>query len=314
MRATSIRRLAGGAAALILVGSTLLSAAGSVLAAVPEASVSSEAIPAQFSAGHDAGFRGRYTYRDGSTLAKLYLVIDVQGADANSYLSIKKNGASVTCTRAIPVACSFKTVRLNDVFDVVAAFTPSAGSTSVTATFIWSTTGSTISDGGQSHGDTWPTVPVALTASLSTDDDYAGGFLADAGTVVANGQVVSADNIQATKLVGLPAGVAATVKDGITSSACTPDATTTCAAFIGEWSEVTVADGESFTTAFQIVITFYAGTPKSFVHTYGAGQQETIYACTNKKNPAASAPCFTWSARTNQATIYALHNGSWRGQ
>lgn len=314
MRARSMRRLLGGAAALMLLGTTLLSAAGSVLAAVPEASVSSEAIPSQYSAGYDAGFRGRYTYRDGSTLAKLYLVIDVQGADANSYLSIKKNGTSVTCTRAIPVACSFKTVRLNDVFDVVAAFTPSAGSTSVTATFIWSTTGSTGSDGGQSHGDTWPTLPLPLTATLSTDDDYAGGFLADAGTVVANGQVVSANNIQATRIVGLPAGIAATVKDGQSATgSCTTNESVDCDALIGEWSEVTVGDGQDI-GVFQIVITFYSGTPKSFVHSYGAGQQETIYACTNKKNPAASAPCFTWSARANQATIYTLHNGSWRGQ
>lgn len=315
MRATSFRKLLGGVTALLLVGTTL---SAPVLGAVPTAAVSSEAIPASWSPGFDAGFRGRYTYGDGSTLARLYLVIDVEGASANSYLSVTKNGASVSCAKAIPVSCSFKTVRLGDVFDVTAAFTPGVGSTVVTATFIWSTTGSTGSDGGTSHGDTWPTDPVALDSTVSNDPDFAGGFLSEAGAVVANGQTVSATNIQATRVVGVPAGIAATVKDGSgANGVCTSNATVDCGALIGEWSEVTVGDGQSF-SVFQIVITLYAGTPKSFVHSYvdtnGDPQQETIFACTNRKNPAASAPCFVWSAKTNQATIYTLHNGSWRGQ
>ena len=156
-----------------------------------------------------------------------------------------------------------------------------------------------------------------LTSTKSDNADFAGGFLAEAGAVVANGQAVSATNVQATRIVGVPAGVVATVEDGAgATGACTSNATVNCNALIGEWSEVTVGDGQNF-GVFQIVITLYAGTPKSFVHSYvdtnGDAQQETVLACP-KKNPAASAPCFSWSARTNQATIYTLHNGSWRGQ
>lgn len=336
MRATSIRRLAAGAAALLLVGATTLSAASIALAAQPLAEASSAAIPAAYSPGSYVGFRGTYDYDDSSTLAKLYLTIETTSADGTAvpatYLSVLRNGASLPtdgsaplngCTVGLPTTtCVFATVRSdNDEapgaqtdFVVTLAFKPLASATSATATFTWSTTGDTTSDsGGNSHGDTWD--GIARIATPDATGDYAGGFVIPGGSnVVANAQSVSATNIQATKLVGLPAGVAASVKDGSTSGACTPDATTTCTAFIGEWSEVTVGDGQSFTTAFQIVITFYAGTPKSFVHTYGAGQQETIFACTNRKNPAASAPCFVWSAKTNQATIYTLHNGSWRGQ
>jgi len=315
MRATSMRRLAGTAGALLLIGTTVLTSAGAVLAAVPNATATSEALPAQFSAGNNAGFRGRYEFQDGSTLARLYLRIDVTGADSNVYLSVTRNGNAVACARAIPVECSFKGVRFGEVILATAAFAPTAGATAVSATYRWSTTGSTGSDGGTSHGDTWPNPLVTRTSNLSTDSNYAGGFNITSNGTVANLQVVSASNPQATRLAGLPAGVRATVLDGAgASGSCTPNADVDCTALIGEWSEVTVGDGQSFGTAFTIVITFDSGTPRGFVHSYldanGDLQQELVGPCA-KKNP--TYPCFTWSARTNEATIYTYHNGSWRG-
>lgn len=316
MRATSLRRLAGGAAALLLAGATLLSATGAALAAVPTALADSAAIPSSYSAGNAAGFRGTFHFTDASTLAKLYLNLKTTGADANVYFSATKNGANVArnCTvGAALTTCVFKTVRTDDIFVVTSAYSTSAAE--VTANFVWSTTGSTGSDGGTSHGDTWD--DITRTATLSADPNYGGGFSVASGGSIANGQAVTATNRQATKLGGLPAGVLATVLDGAgATGSCVSNATIDCTTLFGEWSEVNVGDGQTFGSAFTIVITYYSGTPRGFVHSYldanGDLQQETVGSCP-KKNPAAAAPCFTWSAKTNQATIYTFHNGSWKG-
>lgn len=316
MRATSIRRLAGGAAGLLLAGATLLSATGAVLAAVPSADAVSSAIPGSYSAGNAAGFRGTFLFTDDSTLAKLYLNLKTTGADANVYFSATRNGANVArnCTvGAALTSCVFKTVRTDDSFVVTSAYSTSVAA--VTANFVWSTTGSTGSDGGTSHGDTWD--DVTRTATLNADSNYGGGFSVSTGSSIANSQAISATNTQATRLGGLPAGVLATVLDGANATgSCVSNATVDCTALIGEWSEVNVGDGQAFGSPFTIVITYYSGTPRGFVHSYLAAngdlQQETVGSCP-KKNPAAAAPCFIWSARTNEATIYTLHNGSWKG-
>lgn len=314
MRATSMRRLLGRAGAVLLLMGLALGVNAPAYAAVPLATVHDDAIPTQYSAGNNVGYRSTYTYSDGSTLSKLYLVLNTTGTTANTYLSATRNGANATnnCTAGIPVTCVFKTVRTNEVIVVTAAFTPGDGATP-TADPLWSSSGSTTSDGGTSHGDTW-TDPAVTQTPLTTDPtNYGGGFSVTAGGGVANGQAVSAVNKQATKLLGLPAGVAATVLDGTATSAdCGP---IDCSTAFGEWSEVTVGDGQAFGSAFQIVITYYQGSPKGFVHRYGSApdyQYEPVGACP-KKNPAAAAPCFTWTASTRQATIYTLHNGSWKG-
>ncbi|HET9521680.1 MAG TPA: hypothetical protein VFO73_11585 [Candidatus Limnocylindrales bacterium] len=288
--------------------------AGLADAAVPMATASSEAIPAQYSAGNAAGFRGVYDYQDGSTLAKLYLTVETTGAGSVAFVSATVNGSPVAkaCGTALPVVCTFRQVRLNDHIVVLAAFNPAEGATSVSADFIWSSTGSTDSDGGTSHGDTWG--DGEKTASLSADPDYAGGFVIGGSTSIQNIQVVSTSNPQATGLASLPAGVAASVLDGPDATGlCVDTATVDCSDAFGEWSEVTVGDGETFTTAFKITIKYYSGKPTGFVHSYGDPvEQEYIGPCP-KKNPASGAPCFTWAANTNTATIYTFHNGSYRG-
>lgn len=289
--------------------------AGAAGAAVPTATASSEAIPAAYSAGNAAGFRGTYDYQDGSTLSRLYATIETSGAASVAFAAATLNGSPVAkaCGNTLPLVCIFRQVRFGDHIVVTAAFTPAVGSTSVTATYSWSASGSTSSDGGTSHGDIWDGVP--HTASLSTDPDYAGGFIVGSGGSIANLQVVSASNRQATKLGGVANGVAATVLDGPTvTGSCVDTADVDCDSLIGEWSEVTVGDGQTFQSAFTITITYYQGNPKGFVHSYGDPiQQEFIGPCP-KKNPSSAAPCFVWKASTNQATIYTFHNGSYRGQ
>jgi hypothetical protein len=325
MRAMSMRRLVGAAAAGLLIAATFLGTTAPAFAAVPTATVHDEALPAQFTAGDDVGFRSTFDEQDTSSLSKLYLVFNVNGASSNSYLSAIRTGSDVTksaCTAGVPVTCQFKNVRPGEHIVVTAGFVVASGATQLSAQSVWSTSGQTTSDGGTSHGDSWtdlrynnpPLHPDALTSTLTDNADFGGGFSSLLGSTIGNGQVVTALNRQATKVAGLPAGVAATVLDGDTASgACGPY---DCTNAIGTWSEVTVGDGQTFGSPFQIVITYYQGTPKSFVHQYSDGNGGFLYelvgACP-KKNPAGSAPCFTWNAKTSQATILTFHNGSWRG-
>lgn len=289
--------------------------AGSAGAAVPAATASSEAIPASYSAGNAAGFRGTYQLTDTSTLARLILVIETTGASGVAFRSATVNGSTVAnaCSNSLPVICQFRQVRTGDTIVVVAAFTPEEGATSVSAIFTWSTTGATSSDGGTSHGDTWD--GVTHTATLSTDPNYAGGFVIGAGGTIQNFQVVSEANRQATKLASLPAGVAATVLDGPgLANLCANTAQVNCADQFGETSIVTVGDGQTFGSLFTVSIVFYEGAPDGFVHRYGVddSEQEFIGPCP-KKNPTSGAPCFTWTQKTRTATIYTFHNGSYRG-
>jgi hypothetical protein len=316
MRATSMRRLVGGAAALMLVGTMLLTATGSVLASVPAATSTTDALPATVT-GDIVGFRTNLFYADGSTLAKAFVTIFTDGTGTNRYVQATRNGAPVAkaCTVVSDlVSCTFKTVRTNDHLAVTVAYDRIA--TIATARGIWSSTGSPTSDtGDNSHGDTWTDPDGAATATYdATSTDYAGGFSIVAGSSIGNAQAVSSTNRQATRVAGLQAGIAATVLDGASVQGdCGPY---DCGTAIGEWSVVSVGDGQTFGTPFQIVITFYAGTPRSFVHQYvddaGVTQYELIGACP-KKNPASGAPCFTWSAKDNEATIYTYHNGGLKG-
>jgi hypothetical protein len=318
MRPSLLRRLTGGVAALVLIGATVLSTASFVLAAVPGATATSEPIPASYSAGNLAGFRGSYLFTDGSTLSKLILIVKTTGASGSAYISATKNDASLpssTCsTTTGDVVCTFKTVRTKDHFVVVTAYTPAIGATQVEATYNWSSSGSTTSDGGTSHGDIWD--GITQISTLKSNDNYGGGFSVGSGGSVENLQAVTSSNRQATRLGSLPANVAATVEDGdgvepqipcVSGNADTP--LVVCSGYIGEWSNVSVGDGQTFGSVFTVSIVFYSGTPKGFVHTY-VGGQEFIGPC--KKSP--TYPCFTWTSKTSTATIFTLHNGSFRGQ
>lgn len=314
------RRAAAGAAALILVGATALLTAGSTLATVPLATVTMNPLPAYYSAGNLAGFRTTYLNTDTSTISQLFLSVTTTGSDPAGvyYASARINGVTVSgaCSQSTPFACSFRNIKPGYLVVVDLAFTPSGATTTATGT--WSSNGAPTSDGGTSHGDTWDAG--TATSTLRADPDYAGGFEVAANGEVANLQLVSASNLQATRLGKLPAGVPATVHDGPDATGvCTPTTTISCTGFVGEWSEVSVGDGQTFPSVFTVIITFYKGTPKAFVHSYvdtsvvpNVQAEELVTACP-KTDPASGAPCFTWDSKTKQATIYTFHNGSYKG-
>ena len=311
-----------GAAALLTLG--LLPGVAS--AALPSAQVTQRSLLAQYSAGNDAGFTGSLTNADTSTLSRLYLEIDTTGVSALTYIRATVNGAVVAnaCDRPgdpLPIDCQFRLVRPGDAVVVVVGVTPDGSL--ARAHYTWATTGFGSGGGDNSHGDTWEVRNTDLSdfyseASLSTDPDYAGGFNESS---IATNLIVSASNRQGARLSNLPAAVPSSVDDTVLdgSSAlltCVETAAIDCDQLVGDWVEVNVGDGQTFGSVFVIEIVYYQGNPKFFVHSYldedNQVQQEYVGPCP-RRNPASSAPCFTWKASTGTATIYTYFNGGWRG-
>lgn len=321
VKTTILRRL-GTLAASALLALQLFAGIGQ--AAVPTAYAATTALPAGYSDGNTVGFRGTLTFADTSTLSRLYLDLNVVGASAVSLVSVTKNGTPVAnacpTVTAAQVDCTFKTIRPNDVVKIIIEATPAAFGTgaAVSTDYIWSTTGDPTTDPSNSHGDTWS---AAATSTYNGSQDYAGGF--DAASI-SNWQVLdAATNPQAARLANLPAGVPAEVDDGPANVFPCDSSLVDCASLFGNWIDVNVGEDATFDSPFQIQVKYYSGVPKLFVHVYemlvfdeqlGAWVtvtvQETAGTCA-KRDP--QYPCFTWSNKTNTATIYATHNGGWKG-
>jgi hypothetical protein len=316
-----VRRLAATA----IIGSLLAiqGFAASATAAIPSANAASQAYP--YSGDHAAGFFGSFHLTDSSTLSRLYLRVDLVSPEnlTNVYFKVTRNGADVTARDCGPATdshpedfvCTFKTVRNTDVINVGVAWDPGTAQ-SVVASFIWNSVG--VPDNGDlSHGDDWDGALLTALASNDPDGNFDGGFTLEGDPIIANAPI-SATNVQAARIVGLPAGTGASVEDGpgVQAPDCVTEGQIDCNATFGEWVETLVGVGDSLTSLWQLQITYASGTPKSFVHIYTLpGDPETylqeyIEPCP-KKNP--EYPCFTWSAKNKTATIFTYHNGVWKG-
>ena len=238
---------------------------------------------------------------------------------ANVYFKATRNGTDVTSRDCGPATdghpedfvCTFKTVRNTDFINVGVAWDPGTA-LSVQASYIWNSVG--VPDNGDlSHGDDWDGALLTAVYSSGENGNFDGGFTIDGDLIIANAPV-SATNVQAARIVGLPAGIGASVEDGITADpGCVTEGQIDCNATFGEWVETFVGTGDSLTSLWQLQITDASGTPKAFVHIYTDPDdpntllQEYVGPCV-KKNP--TYPCFTWTARTKTATIYTYHNGT----
>jgi hypothetical protein len=314
-----VRRLA----ATVIVGSLLAiqGFAASASAAIPAAQAHSFGYP--YSGDHAAGFFGYFHLTDSSTLSRLYLRVDLLDPVplANVYFKVTRNGTDVTSKDCGPApapnaedfVCTFKTVRNTDVLNVGVAWDPGTAEL-VHASIVWNSVG--VPDNGDlSHGDDWDGALLTASHSNGENGNFDGGFTLLDDPIIANAPI-SATNVQAARIVGLPAGTGASVRDGITADpGCVSDAQVDCNATFGEWVETFVGIGDSLTSLWQLQITYASGTPKAFVHVYtdpltGALLQEYVGPCA-KKSP--TYPCFTWTPKTKTANIFTYHNGSWKG-
>jgi hypothetical protein len=302
-------RLATGVATAALLATAL---AVPATAAVP-AATSGGSTYGQFGGDGYAGFSLDYTLTDTSTLAKLFLEVDISGAASVKLFSVTLNGSSVKgCQQptAAGFTCDFKTVRTNDTFHIDLALQPLAGADVVALSGGWSSSGY-VTGGNNSHGDAWdlcqigqdgcidgdpndPAMLNVLTSTRNSSVDAAAGF----GNKTLSTASDFGTNNQAATLLNLPAGKYASVNDNFA-----PDAS----GF--PIIELTVNNGALAT--FQLQIFYPKGTkaPSSYIHTSDNYPTETYYEC-QKGSPKVS--CFTWEQKSNTAVLYLLHNGGVR--
>jgi uncharacterized repeat protein (TIGR01451 family) len=292
--------------------------AGIVTAAPPNWVMDVTSLPAAVTPGSAAGFEVTVTNNGPSNISALYLNDSLTSVTPVYLVSQDRPGAcgeSGTVASG-PLFCSFGSLVAGESVTIVVAYDTDGYSGSFPITFRANTTGATFSDGpkGRSHGDT---LDKTVSTALSTNKNYAGLFSIAGGSAISNDSNLTGNNKQSTALLGLPPGVQASVEDGTgTSGSCTSTPTFNCNQTFGEWSVVTVGEGESFSTPFLVLIKYKTGVPTLFVHSFGTPvQQEIIGLCPGGVPPAiGDVPCFTWDAASTTATIYTLHNGSYKGR
>jgi hypothetical protein len=302
------RKLAtvGAAAALSL---QLL--AGVASAAVPNAT-SGGFTYGSFAGDGWAGFSLSYDYSDSSTLAKLYLKIEIAGGEAIQTFDITKNGSNVNgcSTSATLITCQIKTVRAGDHFDVLLVVQPTVDASEVRLRDGWSSTGY-VEGGNNSHGDAWDLCQSGqagcdVDTDAATLNELVSSRTGDANTAAGFGNTslnTSTTNLggngQAASLKNLPNGKYAFVNDNA------GDAPDSDYPFI----ELSVNGGAPAT--FQVLIVYPKGTsaPKYFEHVSTGYATVNYYACA--KN-APKLNCFDWSNQNNTVTMYPAHNGTLR--
>ena len=113
--------------------------------------------------------------------------------------------------------------------------------------------GAPFSDPKRSHGDTLQD-PNETATQLTTSADFAGGFAINRNDVKTSG-AVGKNNVQSTSVTPPTVGVITTAQDGLTANAFTCTGCTKT--LFGDWSRVTVGDGEPFGSLFPVTLLVY---------------------------------------------------------
>lgn len=307
MRANVTRRVAGTAAAFVLLSTAILASAAGVQASPPKWVMNVVALPGSVAPGATAGYSVTITNNGPSNISSLYLV--TKTTDSTVYVD-DSAGRDACSIAGQPLKCSFGALNPLEHVTVIVAYITS-GPSPYDPGFEGNTTGQAFTDPKRSHGDVLTDELFAGT-SLNTDKNFGGAFDVSFGGVVSNNASLTGQNKQSTKVANLPAANGATVLDGPNASGtCTDNSTLgiDCSKAFGEWSVVNVGTVGPFSPAITIQITYKSGTPTAFVHDKG-GSEELVKTCAQT---GGALPCFTWDAATNTATISTQFNGSWRG-
>jgi hypothetical protein len=284
-----------------------------VLGALPDVSIGygtnadatsqpgSGAVPAKVDKGEPAAFQIWARNDDTSTISQFFLSIDADGGTLSSATWSKSSGQSGTCSTTTAYDCSFGQLKPDvTVYVTVVITTPTVGSTMV-PTFVFSTTGIGSGGGDNSHGDTWSE---SDSVSLDGTDDYAGRYVNSSGvTMVQNNQVLGTGNAQSTIVYSPETGIGVTVEDGLSCGEAG-----TC---VGEASEISVANGKSYTNGFKVVINLHSSEIPSGVNANNITVWHDGVQITDKCGKTPSPDCystkkFSWGI---QVTIWLTHNG-----
>jgi hypothetical protein len=293
----------------VVVATTMF--AGVASAAPPNWDMTVTKLPPSVSPGQPAGYQIDIVNNGPSNISQLYLTADI--GDTPVYLTTTQGSCAPT-----GLLCSFGALNDDGTIQVIVAYaTPASGST-FNVTFQLNTTGSTFSDvKNRSHGDL---LTKPLSTALNNNKNFAGFFNLNSNGGIHNDNNLNGNNKQSTGVKNLPAGMQATVEDGTgTTGTCTASGPVNCNSLFGEWSVVNVNGGNPVPGGFVVTIQFKSGTPTGFLHSYGSPViQEAIGPCAGGVPPATATeppyPCFLWNAATATASIYTLHNGSFKGR
>jgi hypothetical protein len=309
MRKNSLGR---GLAAACLAGTFVLAASGSASAATPRWSMSVVDLPSLVANGSGAGYQVTITNNGPSNISTLFLVTKIQ--DSPGYLTTTQG----TCSApgAGPLRCTFGALRAGNSLTVVAGYsTPASGST-FDPGFQANSNGLSFTDPKRSHGDTLED-PQSTPTRLTTSADFAGGFALNQNDVATRGNV-GKNNVQSTIVTPPSAGVIATAQDGLPSSAFT------CAGcsktLFGDWSRVTVGDGQSFANLFPVTLLVYGkalpkGASKTtidLVHVLDDGTTEILSARCGP-TPTLNCVSVTQAGSNYQITGWVEENGGFKG-
>jgi hypothetical protein len=235
----------------VLVSSMVVASAGSASAATPRWSMQVLDRPAVVQNGSNAGYQVTISNAGPSNISTLFLVTKIQ--DSPTYVTTTQG----TCSApgAGPLQCTFGALNAGASLTVVVAYATPLTGTSFDPVFQANSNGATFSDSkGTSHGDTLQD-PSETPTTLTKDINFAGGFDIDRSPV-GNNSNLGKNNVQATTVVPPVAAIVSTVQDGLPDNAfsCT---LCTGQTLFGEWSRVTVGDGQQFGDLFPVTLLVY---------------------------------------------------------
>ena len=300
--------------ASLLLSMTAVSAAipASTLAALPNVLVGKGAVvqaypdnggtPTKVDPGEPVLIQVWAFNNDSSNVSQFYL--SILGGGSPSNVTWTKNGGQPggTCSPTTTYTCSFGQLKSKTSIVVSALFTAPSDFGSMDNDFVFSTTGVGVSNtGDNSHGDTW-LVQNSVTVDNSTD--FAGRYVTTNNLkTVQTGDTPSSSDKQTTIVYSPETGIGVTVDDSagcLTTSGC-----------FGQISEISVANGKSYTTGFKVVVNLHSseipsGANANTIKVFHDGVQILAKCGTTPSPDCYSAKKMTWGI---QVTIWLLHNG-----
>ncbi|MEO8274296.1 MAG: hypothetical protein ABI620_09540 [Chloroflexota bacterium] len=307
------KRLSRLATALISVGLLgAMVAAAPVAAKTPGWSISEiTKLPAVVADGGVAGYSFRISNTGKSNISALYLTDAYVGAPV--YFSSSRGTAP--CTLSPDLRCAFGALNANAFIDVTIAYT--VGTTNFSDTFKLDSTGDP-AGGNNSHGDSFLK---SVTTTVSTNSNFDGGFTTAAAQLLQTNQTLGRSNKQASSLVSPDTLIPATIEDGITTGVpCTIGA---CARQIGEWTNLSVNGGATYSSAFKVTLMIWGGAVPNganannifLLHTRDNGTTYAITTACNSATAPTNAECITVTKVGNNFRIVAwlFSNGNLRG-
>jgi len=309
MRRNSFVRVLG---ALCLAGSFVLAASGSASASPPRWAMKVVDLPSLVANGSGAGYQVTITNNGPSNISTLFLVTKIQ--DSPSFLTTSQGSCSAPGSG--PLLCNFGALRAGESLTVVAGYATPATGSSFDPVFEANTNGVSFTDPKRSHGDVLVD-PDATPTALTKSTDFAGGFALNRNDVK-TGDNVGKNNVQATTVTPPAVGVITTAQDGLSANAFTCTGCTKT--LFGEWSRVTVGQGQTFGDLFPVSLLVYGkelpkGATKDtidLVHVLDNGSTE-ILSTRCGTTPTLNCVTVTSVGPNYRITGWVDENGGFKG-